>query len=118
MESKKAEKIVILPTPTIHNIRTAVAREVGNNYILETLLETDLVDFEKNDWRYKMKDKLISLINKYSDKTIYFVMVGHPLVNAVMVKYAQDLMKRAVWLLGWDSMRRKYKLVILPYEVI
>jgi hypothetical protein len=76
-----------------------------------------LVDFEKDDWQYKLRDRLISLINKYGGRTMYFVMVGHPLVNAVMVKYAQETLKKAVWLLGWDSMRRKYKLVSLPYEV-
>jgi len=112
-------KLVILPYPTYHSIRSKIIKILGPDIRLKTVLEDDIVDLANElNLRSAIRNGLKRILKEINGLLveIYLVVVGHPYVNMLVYHMLQELVGD-VKLLVWDSYRRKYLIKELSTKI-
>jgi hypothetical protein len=111
----KSEKVVIVPLRTVHNVEVGVAKVIGKDYKIATLIDEGIIDFSK-DWIVKVKSSIIKFIKNNTSRDLYFVIIGHPIINFTALYYLYHYLKFPIKVLYWDSFKDKYNIIIYPFE--
>jgi hypothetical protein len=109
------KNIVVIPMKTVHNVEVGVAKAIGKEFSIFTLLDESIIDFS-GDWISKIKQKVVDFVKNSSSKDVYFVIVGHPIVNFTALYYLYHYLKFPIKVLYWDSFKDKYNIVVYPFE--